>query len=125
VPELGIEIEALHIPAEPPLETNAAEYNPEQLLRADLLSSELIVRNWRAGDRFFPAHTKSQAKVKELLQQRHIVQPERRLWPVVLRKDSSELVWMRGFAVPAALRARAGQPAIVIREIPWTEETAL
>ncbi len=79
VAELGVAIEALCIGSE----LQIAEYNPQQLLRAELLRKELTVRNWRPGDRFWPAHTKSPRKVKELLQERHVPQPERRLWPVV------------------------------------------
>jgi tRNA(Ile)-lysidine synthetase-like protein len=56
-------------------EAQVAEYNPQQLLRADSLPGRLIVRNWRPGDRFWPAHTKSPKKVKELLQERHVAQP--------------------------------------------------
>ena len=38
---------------------NAAEgYNPDDLLDRELLTAELRVRNWRPGDRFWPAHTK-------------------------------------------------------------------
>ncbi len=121
VPELEVVIEALRVTGE----SRDAEYNPEQLLRADLLPRELTVRNWRAGDRFWPAHTKSPKKVKELLQERHVEQPGRRLWPVVspiMSKDKSEIIWMHGFPAPAALRAKAGEEAILIREIPWREE---
>ena len=76
-----------------------------------------MVRNWRPGDRFWPAHTKSPKKVKELLQEQHVAQPERRLWPVAVSGD--EIVWMRGFPVPARLCAEAGQEAVLIREMPW------
>jgi tRNA(Ile)-lysidine synthase len=116
VPELGGVIEALSIPRETAPDAQVAEYNPEQLLRPDLLPEQLTVRNWRPGDRFWPAHTKSPKKVKELLQERHIARPERRLWPVVAGAD--ELVWMRGFPVPARLLAAAGQDAVLIREMP-------
>jgi tRNA(Ile)-lysidine synthase len=112
VAELGIVIEALLV-APGALD---AEYNPQELLRGDLLPRRLLVRNWRTGDRFWPAHTKSPKKVKELLQERHVAQPERRLWPVVVSGD--EIVWMRGFPVPARLRAEAGQKAVLIR-VPW------
>jgi tRNA(Ile)-lysidine synthase len=109
-------IEALLVtPASPP-----AEYNPQQLLRADLLPKRLIVRNWRPGDRFFPAHTKAPKKIKELLQDRHLAQPERRLWPVVVSGD--EIVWMRGFPVPAKLHAKVGEAAVLIREVSWADE---
>ena len=97
-----------------------AEYNPQQLLRADLLPQQLIVRNWRPGDRFFPAHTKAPKKIKELLQDRHVAQPERRLWPVAVSGD--EIVWMRGFPVPARFQAKAGEEAVLIREMPWADE---
>jgi tRNA(Ile)-lysidine synthase len=130
VPELGVVIEALRFT--PPVtrqvtpeiapEASVAEYNPQQLLRAELLPGRLIVRNWRPGDRYWPAHTKSPKKIKELLQERHVAQPERRLWPVAASGD--EIVWMRGFPVPARLRANAGEKAVLIREMPWdgTEE---
>jgi len=116
VPELAAVIEALRIAPETP----TAEYNPEQLLRVDLFAKRLIVRNWRPGDRFWPAHTKSPKKVKELLQERHIATPQRRLWPVVISGD--ELIWMRGFPVPARFRAKTGQEALIIREMPWTAD---
>ncbi|HET9305416.1 MAG TPA: tRNA lysidine(34) synthetase TilS [Candidatus Sulfotelmatobacter sp.] len=89
-------------------------YNPEHLLDADSLPGRLKVRNWRAGDRFWPAHTKSPKKVKELLQERHVAQPERRLWPVVLSGD--EIVWMRGFPLPARYQAKPGHEGVLIRE---------
>ena len=114
--ELGVVIEALLVAPD----AQDAEYNPQELLRAELLPERILVRNWRAGDRFWPAHTKSPKKVKELLQERHIAQPERRLWPVVVSGD--EIVWMRGFPVPARLRAEAGKEAVLIREVPWAVE---
>jgi tRNA(Ile)-lysidine synthase len=69
------------------------------LLDPHSLPSDLRLRNWRPGDRYWPAHTKSARKVKELLQTRHISGPERSLWPVVVN-PAGELVWMRGFAPP-------------------------
>jgi tRNA(Ile)-lysidine synthase len=119
LPELETVIEALHIAAKITA-AYPAEYNPQQLLRADLLPKQLIVRNWRPGDRFFPAHTKRPKKVKELLQDRHLAQPERRLWPVVV--DGDVVLWMRGFPVPARFQANAGEPAVLIRELPWEVE---
>ncbi len=125
VPELGVVIEALLVTPEMALESQFAEYNAQQLLRAELLGAELlsgrlIVRNWRAGDRFWPTHTKAPKKIKELMQERHVAQPGRRLWPVVVCGD--EIVWMRGFPVPAALLAKAAQEAVLIREISWVVE---
>jgi tRNA(Ile)-lysidine synthetase-like protein len=111
VNEAGSSIEARTIPA-----GAEAAYNPDQLLDAASLPGSLRVRNWRPGDRFWPAHTKSPKKIKELLQERHVAQPERRLWPVVVSGNQGEIVWMRGFPVPAKLRATPGRAAIVILE---------
>lgn len=115
VPELGVVIEALRIGPE----RQIAEYNAHELLHAGLCGP-VIVRNWRAGDRFWPAHTKSPKKVKELLQEQHVAHPERRLWPVIVSGD--EIVWMRDFPVPTNWRAKSEQEAILIREMPLTDD---
>jgi len=120
VPEIGVVIEALRFAPDFAAGARVAEYNPQQLLRAELLRGELVVRNWRAGDRFWPAHTKAPKKIKELLQDLHVAQPERRLWPVAVSGD--EIVWMRGFPAPARWLAKAGQEAVLIREMPWGAE---
>jgi len=99
-----------------------AGYNPDELLDPESLHGPLMVRNWRPGDRFWPAHTKSPRKIKELLQERHVPQPERRLWPVVVSGD--EIIWMRGFPTPAKLKARPGQDALMILEKPLVSEPA-
>jgi tRNA(Ile)-lysidine synthetase-like protein len=111
VNEAGSSIEARIIPA-----GAEAAYNPDQLLDAASLPGPLRVRNWRPGDRFWPAHTKSPKKIKELLQERHVAHPQRRLWPVVVSGDEGDIVWMRGFPVPAKLRATPGRAAILIEE---------
>jgi tRNA(Ile)-lysidine synthase len=117
IPELGVVIEAFLADSASQL----AEYNQRDLLRAELLRQPLLVRNWRAGDRFWPAHTKAPKKVKELLQGKHLSQAERRLWPVVVSGD--EIVWMRGFPVPDLLRARPDQEGMLIRDT--TEENGI
>ena len=108
--ESGTLIEAQRIPAD-----HVAAYNPDELLNADSVAGPLKVRNWRAGDRFWPAHTKSPKKVKELLQDRHVARPERVLWPVVLCGE--EIVWVRGCATPAKLGAKPGHDAVRITAI--------
>src|SRR5260370_35994312 len=82
IPELGIVIEALRINPESPI----AECNRQQLLRAELSPGRLIVRNWRAGDRFWPAHTKAPRKIKEPLQERHWARPQPRLWAGAVKR---------------------------------------
>ncbi len=115
VPETGTVVEALRV--QPEWETSG--YNPVRLLNPDSLPSRLAVRNWRPGDRFWPAHTKSPKKIKELLQERQIPVLDRRLWPVVANGD--EIVWVRGFPAPAGLRAKPGGEALLIRETPLAE----
>lgn len=93
-------------------------YNPALLLDRALLQSELIVRNWRAGDRYFPAHARSPKKVKELLQPARLGRPlapaERQVWPVI--ESAGMIVWLRGFPAPQAFVYRAGD-AVLIEEI--------
>ena len=89
---------------------------PETPLDYGLSGNELQVRNWRAGDRFWPQHRKEPRKIKELLQERHIVGPARKSWPVIARGDC--VVWMRGYgASQSHLQRGENAPGLVIREI--------
>jgi tRNA(Ile)-lysidine synthase len=86
----------------------------DYLLDAESLGNSLTLRNWRAGDRFWPAHTKGPKKLKELLTDLHVAHTARAGWPVVVSGD--EIVWVRGLAVSARHRAKLGHPALFIRE---------
>ena len=114
VPEVGIWIEAIVTDR-----ASAPESSRAQLLDPAGLPAELIVRNWRSGDRFWPAHTKEPKKVKELLNDRHIVGSEKRGWPVAV-VDGIGLVWMRGFPTPANL-----QPSASANQALWIRETKM
>lgn len=81
---------------------HAHEIDRDRLLDPGRLPPLLTVRAWRPGDRFWPAHTKAARKVKELLSDRHIVGPAKKLWPVVVA--GVDLVWVRGFPTPADLQ---------------------
>ena len=120
VPELRSRIRAQLVSAG----NSVSGYN-SALLNHTLLAPELTVRNWRPGDRFFPAHTRSSRKVKDLLQParlgREIPPAERKMWPVI--ESGGEIVWMRGFAVPQSYAAGPGQ-GIVIEEINLGSEAA-
>jgi len=100
-----------------------AGYNPDHLLDAESVPGPLRVRNWRPGDRFWPAHTKSPKKIKELLQEHHVAHPERRFWPVVVSGD--EIVWVRGFLAPAKLRAKPGRVALLIVDAPFADKAMM
>lgn len=93
-------------------------YNSASLLNRTLLAPELTIRNWRAGDRFFPAYSQSPKKVKELLQPSRLgakfSSTERKMWPVI--ESAGEIVWIRGFPVPQAFAVQSGE-AVLIEEI--------
>lgn len=112
VPELGSRFESKLVGR------NALQgYNPQHLFDPELLAKQLLVRNWRPGDRFWPAHSKAPKKVKELLQNRQVTGTERRLWPVVLSGD--EIVWLRGFPAPAKLQPGENSTrALLMQELP-------
>jgi tRNA(Ile)-lysidine synthase len=124
VHETGLSLELTLIPAERISAEQAAGYNPDQLLDAASLPGPLTVRNWRPGDRFWPAHTKSPKKIKELLSERHVAQAQRKLWPVIATGTTTgnargnEIIWLRGFPSPAKYKAKPGQEALLILETP-------
>ncbi len=112
LPELGTIIEARVVDA-----ADVPEDEHGQLLDIRPMPKQVLIRSWRAGDRFWPARTAAAKKVKELLSDRHATGAKKKLWPVAVAEGCG-LVWMRGFAVPAALQAPAGaRKAIWIREI--------
>ncbi len=118
LPEAGISLEAALV------SDNQASYNSQHLcgehfFAPELLAKELQVRNWRAGDRFWPSQTKAPKKIKELLQERHISGEARVSWPLIVSGD--EIIWLRGFPAPAHLRPRGGH-AVMIRESTYERE---
>jgi tRNA(Ile)-lysidine synthase len=113
VPELGIRIEAVLAGRK-----SIPESEHERLLDPEQLPQEVRIRNWRPGDRFWPSHTKSEKKMKELLADRRISGTDRKRWPVAVAEGIG-LVWARGFAVPAGLQSPPGAAtALWIRELP-------
>jgi tRNA(Ile)-lysidine synthase len=109
VPEAGIVIEAVAVKA-----GGSDSYNREHLLSTSVLPEKVVVRNWRPGDRYWPAHSKAAKKVKELLQERHISGQVRKTWPVLAADD--HILWLKGFPVAGTLQAKDGEDAILIRE---------
>ncbi|HEX3322623.1 MAG TPA: tRNA lysidine(34) synthetase TilS [Terriglobales bacterium] len=104
VSEAGLSIEASF---------TAADDCSDHLLDVAQLGNKLTIRNWHPGDRYWPAHTKSPKKVKELLQDRHIIGFRKKRWPVVVHGD--QIVWLAGFAVPASWKPTTNAQAVLIR----------
>ena len=111
VAELGSTFRASIVSVNP----EAASYNPATALDARKLASELVVRNWQAGDRFWPLHTSRAEKLKRLLQEKKVPAAQRANWPVVLCGET--IVWVRGFPVASEFAAYDAGPAIKIDEL--------
>lgn len=90
--------------------------DPQQLLRPALEGGELVIRNWRPGDRFWPLHSKSGKKVKELLKPDRVPATQRALWPVA--EHQGEILWVRGLPVSHNFCARDEHSAVVVEEFP-------
>jgi tRNA(Ile)-lysidine synthase len=104
IPELGSSIHASMVPA--------GEHSSNPLLDPAQLGSNLRVRSWRAGDRYWPAHTKNSKKLKELLQSDHISKQLKDLWPVVL--SGERIVWVPGFDFPRDLRLSGSSAGVLL-----------
>jgi tRNA(Ile)-lysidine synthase len=105
IAELGLTVRALIVSAE-----FAQEASPGELLSLDLVGSELVVRNWTPGDRFWPAHSRSEEKLKRLFAEKRIPAAKRPSWPVMLYAD--KIVWVQGFPVSNAYEWRGTGDAL-------------
>jgi tRNA(Ile)-lysidine synthase len=92
ISEAGVTVQATIVPTEA-----AALESPGTLLRAAVIGSELILCNWHPGDRFRPAHSASEEKLKRLFSRKRIPSEQRPLWPVAL--SGGQIVWVREFPV--------------------------
>ncbi len=115
IPELGIRIRTSLVTEVTDSKGNEG-YNDDHRLAIGQITPPLLLRNWRPGDRFWPAHSRSEKKVKELLQDRRVPSREKSLWPVAL--SGNEIVWMRGFPVSARHLAKANEVAVILEDFP-------
>ena len=97
-----------------------ASSDPRQLLSPELNGGELIIRNWRAGDRFWPLHSKSDKKIKELLKPDCVPAALRALWPVA--EHQGEILWVRGLPISRKFCLRDEQSAVVVEELPFAAD---
>jgi tRNA(Ile)-lysidine synthetase-like protein len=112
VPELDARLEAQLVDM-----NSVPDETRDQLFDIERVPKQMVVRNWRAGDRFWPAHTAAPKKIKELLNDRHAAGSEKKLWPVAVAEDGA-VIWLRDFAAPANFEASPGaRKAIWIRQI--------
>jgi tRNA(Ile)-lysidine synthase len=107
IAEIGLTVRCIPVPQE-----FAKEEPPDSLLSPEMLGSELIVRNWRPGDRFWPVHSKSEEKLKRLFSEKHVPAGQRPRRPVVLKGE--QIVWVRGFPVSRAFAWSGSGDAVKI-----------
>ena len=101
IPEIGYVVRAVPVPAR-----FAAEADPGTLLATDLIGPALRVRNWEPGDRYRPAYSGGEQKLKRLFAERKIPTVERASWPVILKGD--EVVGVRDLPVAEKYCWRSG-----------------
>jgi tRNA(Ile)-lysidine synthase len=89
-------------------ETESGAMDPRKL------PHRLFLRNWRAGDQFWPLGSRKLRKLKELFRQRKIPRSQRMLWPVL--ECGKQIVWVRGFPPAAPVAASAECRAILLIE---------
>ena len=118
VPESGEVVRATIVS----LDSTRSGYNAATSLDASLVTQPLILRNWRAGDRFRPLHSKNAEKLKRLFQEKKVPQNERARWPVLLHGE--DVVWVRGFPVSAEYRVRTGAKSAIVIEVIRSRKSA-
>src|SRR5258708_37520428 len=96
VPELGASIEARVVDA-----GSISEDERGELLDLTRMPKEILIRNWRAGDRYWPAHTGATRKVKERLSDHHATGAGKKLWEVA-DCEGSWVNWLRGISDPVS-----------------------
>ncbi len=114
IAQAGVTVRALVV-----AEEFARELNSGELLDAQLLGAHLTVRNWRPGDRFWPAHRGSEEKLKRLFSEKKITAEERGAWPVVI--CGGEIVWVKGFAAARAYGWTGSGNAV---QIQWFDQAS-
>ena len=110
VAEAGIELETVVVNGN----NETQQYDPQHLVDSRFAQKRWVVRNWRAGERFWPAHTKEPKKIKELLQDRHITGEEKQRWPVIVCGD--EILWVKGLGVRRDFQANRNE-GVLIRDL--------
>jgi tRNA(Ile)-lysidine synthetase-like protein len=75
-----------------------------------VVRTDLVVRSWRAGDRFQQAHAAREHKVKELLNEIQAPASQRSLWPVI--EADGQIIWLYGARNPL-LQTAQGEEVVI------------
>lgn len=77
------------------------------------LSGPLVLRNWRAGDRFWNSGSQRARDLKTFFARRKVPQGQRKLWPVLACGE--EIIWAKDFTPANGLRDSSGEKQVLIR----------
>lgn len=100
------------ISLEPARSSDSSYTEAVSLLDWGTASGPLVMRSWRAGDRYRPVGRSASCKLKHLFQEARVPEWDRRNWPVITRGES--IVWVRRFG-PSAEFAAPSSAACVLR----------
>jgi tRNA(Ile)-lysidine synthase len=78
------------------------------------LAGDLLLRNWQAGDSFFPVGSRGVRKLKELFRDSKVPEVRRQGWPVLL--CAGQIVWVRGFPPSRDVAATDQSPRVLMVE---------
>jgi tRNA(Ile)-lysidine synthase len=86
------------------------------IVRRDLLSETLAVRNRRPGDRFRPVGLHGSKKLQDLFVDRKLARAERDAVPLVV-DDRDRIVWVAGYGIDEAFRVTDAAQAVLILKL--------
>ena len=94
----------------------AAGNGAAAIVRRDLLSETLAVRNRRPGDRFRPVGLHGSKKLQDLFVDRKLARAERDAVPLVV-DDRDRIVWVAGYGIDEAFRVTDAAQAVLILKL--------
>jgi tRNA(Ile)-lysidine synthase len=115
LPEAGVTITA-ELAASPSGRRAVAADGRTAMLQAASLTTPLVVRYWRKGDRFRPLGAPGRRKLQDVFVDRKVPRNERHLVPVVM-DSAGRIVWVAGVAMAEECRVTAPEAGVVILEM--------
>ncbi|MHB8652575.1 MAG: tRNA lysidine(34) synthetase TilS [Terriglobia bacterium] len=111
IPQSGLTVHFKIVGSEGPPKA----YNTSGWVELDLLklSGPLVLRNWRAGDRYRTTGSRKVRNLKELFARRKIPPGQRKVWPVLVCGE--EIVWVKDFLPASDVAASTDSKRIMIR----------
>jgi tRNA(Ile)-lysidine synthetase-like protein len=86
------------------------------LVRGDLVSGSLAVRNRRPGDRFRPAGLDGRKKLQDYFVDRKVARDRRDHVPIVV-DEMDRIVWVAGYEIDEAFRVTDPAQAVLILKL--------